>query len=333
MSKIKGPAISIIVPIYNMERLMRKCIDTILSQTFTDFECLLIDDGSTDKSPAICDEYAQMDSRIIVFHKPNGGLSDARNYGIEHAQGEYSIFADPDDWVDAEGLDQLYEKAKESKADLTICDAYYNDFYQQKYSKQQPTSLNHMDLIQDLLTGKISGYTWNKLIRTELYELYRINYPYGIYGCEDQYTICKLLKNNIHIEYVPIAFYHYMHYGNETQSRRYDKATYLQDIKIRDMFVELLADTPHNQLAYECKTLSFILRAFHLGRKVFTAQSYKIEFERYKLLIKKLSGINRFLLLLSINGYYPLAKTIFNTLFQTKQYWKSFSSKFFQKIC
>ena len=133
---------------------MRKCIDSILAQTFTDFECLLIDDGSTDGSPAICDEYALKDERIKVFHKQNGGLSDARNYGLALAKGKYTIFADPDDWVDTEGLDKLYEKAIETKADIVICDIYYNDPYRQKYCKQEPTSLNHYDVLNDLLKGK-----------------------------------------------------------------------------------------------------------------------------------------------------------------------------------
>lgn len=314
------PAISIIVPIYNMEWCMRKSIDSLLAQSFKDFECLLIDDGSTDGSPTICDEYAKKDKRIKVFHKSNGGLSDARNYGLEKAQGEYTIFADPDDWVDAEGLDQLYEKAKESKADLTICDAYYNDFYQQKYNKQQPTSLNHMDLIQDLMIGKISGYTWNKLIRTKLYELYRINYPYGIYGCEDQYTICKLLKNNIHIEYVPIAFYHYMHYGNETQSRRYDDNTFYQDLKIRKLFVDLFDDYPKLQAtAYHIKSHDILSRAFFLGENIYTAASFKERFKDYKPFVKSGDKLTTKLLLLSIRGYYPFAKKTFNFLYKTKQ--------------
>ena len=94
------PSISVIVPIYNMEKLMRKCLDSILAQTFQNYECLLIDDGSKDGSSAICDDYDAKDSRFKAYHKPNGGLSDARNFGLERAQGEYTIFFDPDDWVD-----------------------------------------------------------------------------------------------------------------------------------------------------------------------------------------------------------------------------------------
>lgn len=96
------PIISVIVPIYNMEKLMRKCLDSISAQTIKDNECLLIDDLSKDSSPVIYEVYAAKDSRFKTFHKTNGGLSDARNYGLAHAQGEYAIFFDSDDWVNTQ---------------------------------------------------------------------------------------------------------------------------------------------------------------------------------------------------------------------------------------
>jgi glycosyltransferase involved in cell wall biosynthesis len=101
------PTISVIVPIYNVEQYLCKCLDSILNQTFTDFELLLIDDGSPDKSGQICDEYAQKDSRIRVFHKENGGVSSARNFGLDNAQGKWIAFIDSDDWVDNTYLEHL----------------------------------------------------------------------------------------------------------------------------------------------------------------------------------------------------------------------------------
>ena len=94
-----NPKISIIVPVYNVEQYLRRCIDSILNQSFADFELLLIDDGSKDKSGAICDEYAAKDSRIRVFHKENGGVSSARNIGLENARGEWLSFIDGDDVI------------------------------------------------------------------------------------------------------------------------------------------------------------------------------------------------------------------------------------------
>lgn len=315
-------AISVIVPVYNMEKLMRKCLDSILAQTFQDYECLLIDDGSKDGSPAICDEYAAKDARFKAFHKPNGGLSDARNYGLARAQGEYTIFFDPDDWVDEDCLKDLYAKAVETNADMVMCDIWYNDPYRQRYSKQEPTSLNHLDVLKDLITGKVYGFTVTKLIRKELYEKYDIQYPVGMYGCEDQYTMCKLLKNDIRIAYLPKAYYHYMHYGNATQSRRYDENTYQQDVKIRDMFVDLLTDTPYKQLAYDRKSLSILSRAFHFGRKQYTSESFRERFKGFQPDLSKESVLMRFLYQMSLSGYYQPAWRVYMVLFEFKQIYK-----------
>ncbi len=100
--------VSFIVPIYNVEKYLSECVESILAQTYSDFEMLLVDDGSPDNCPALCDDWATKDSRIKVLHKPNGGLSDARNYGLNHAQGDYVVFVDSDDfWVEKDCLEQL----------------------------------------------------------------------------------------------------------------------------------------------------------------------------------------------------------------------------------
>ena len=318
--------ISVIVPIYNMEKLMRKCLDSILAQTFQDYECLLIDDGSKDGSPAICDEYAAREERFKVFHKPNGGLSDARNYGIGRAQGEYTIFFDPDDWVDKDCLKDLYTKAKESDADMVICDYYNQDPHQIKYKKQEPTSLNHYDVLKDMIVGKLYGFTWNKLLKRDLYSRYNLQYTVGMYGCEDQYTMCALLKNDIKVEYLPKAYYHYMFYGYNTLSKKYNEKTYQMDLKIRDMFTEILAETPYKELAYEQKSLYMVHRAFHFGNKIFTAKSYRIEFEKYESILKTESGYMKYLLLLSIKGYYPIVRNLFSLCYKFKQLIKHFKN-------
>lgn len=301
---------------------MRKCLDSILAQTFQDYECLLIDDGSKDGSPAICDEYAAKDPRFKAFHKPNGGLSDARNYGIERALGDYTIFFDPDDWVDADCLKDMYAKTVETDADMVMCDLYYNDPYRQTYCKQEPTSLEHNDVLKDLIVGKVYGFTVTKLIRRSLYQLYDLHYPLGMYGCEDQYTMCKLLKNEIKIAYLPKAYYHYMHFGNTTQSRRYDESTYQHDVKIRDMFVELLADTPYKQLAYDKKSFAIFYRAFHFGNQLFSSKSFRERFSGYQLENKSDTSFMMFLYKMSKNGNYQLAWYIFHFFFHLKQFYK-----------
>ena len=106
---MSNPKISVIIPVYNAESTLRRCVDSVLAQTFTDFECLLINDGSKDKSGEICDEYAARDSRIRVFHKENGGVSSARNVGLDNATGEWIAFVDSDDWVGEKYLESFSE--------------------------------------------------------------------------------------------------------------------------------------------------------------------------------------------------------------------------------
>ncbi len=320
---IGSPAISVIVPIYNMEKLMRKCLDSILAQTFEDYECLLIDDGSKDGSPAICDEYAAKDSRFTAYHKPNGGLSDARNYGIERAQGDYTIFFDPDDWVDADCLKDMYAQAQETEADMVMCDLYYNDPYRQSYCKQEPTSLDHNDVLKDLIVGKVYGFTVTKLLRRKLYKQYDFLYPIGMYGCEDQYAMCQLLKNDIKIAYLPKAFYHYMHYSNDTLSRHYDETTYQHDLLIRLKFCELLSDTSYEQLAYDRKSKWILYRAFMYGYNEYSSIKFQNLFSAYQQYVDSaIPTYMKFFYIISFAGYYQLSRKAFQVLFQMKQFIK-----------
>ena len=117
--------ISIIVPVYQVEKYIRQCIESILAQTFTDFELILVDDGSKDNSGKICDEYAEKDKRIRVIHKENDGLSDARNKGLDNASGNYFMFVDGDDYISPNMAECLYKKISEAKADIAACNYRY----------------------------------------------------------------------------------------------------------------------------------------------------------------------------------------------------------------
>lgn len=203
---MNNPQISIIVPVYKTESFLCRCLDSLLSQTLNDFELLLIDDGSPDRSGEICDEYAQRDSRIRVFHKENGGVASARQFGMDHAQGEFVIHADPDDWVESNMLEDLYHEAVEKSADLIICDFFVDD---DKYAKQEPSGEDHMIVLKDLFQ-RLHGSCWNKLVRRSCYEKYDVTFSQNLSFCEDLTFWVKFLKNPIKISYLPKAYYHYV---------------------------------------------------------------------------------------------------------------------------
>ncbi|MCQ2577006.1 MAG: glycosyltransferase [Treponema sp.] len=127
------PIISCIVPVYKVEQLLPQCIDSILAQSFTDFELILVDDGSPDNSGKICDEYAQKDSRIVVIHKENGGVSSARNAGLDKAKGEWICFVDSDDWIEKTFFENMYKTACVNSSELVICGLKIGK--QEKYSE------------------------------------------------------------------------------------------------------------------------------------------------------------------------------------------------------
>ena len=315
-------AISIIVPIYKVEKTLRRALDSILAQTFTNYELILVNDGSPDNCPAICEEYAAKDPRIKLINKENGGLSSARNAGLAIAEGEYTIFIDSDDYVDAEGLDKLYATAINENADITICDLYQEDEYSRKYLQQKPTSLESEQILKDLF-HHIGGFTVNKLIRRSLYTELGISYPNNIYGCEDQYVMAQFFKHELKIAYCPIAFYHYMYNGNSL-SRHYDNKTYEMDKEILTMFTRLLKDSPALQDAYTNKHNAIFSRAFWLGGKLFTSKKFKQEFNSYKAIVPQLneSYIVKRLMLLACNGHYRIAHKILVTLFHIKRTFK-----------
>lgn len=202
------PKISVIVPVYKAEAYLHRCVDSILAQTFRDFEVLLVDDGSPDKSGEICDEYAKMDKRVRVFHKENGGVSSARQCGMDHAQGEYTIHADPDDWVEPTMLEELYQKAKEEDADLVICDFYEERKNKTIYVRQQPSSLDHETILCELFQ-QLHGSCCNKLVKRACYREFGVRFPEELSFCEDLFVNACLVSNDIRIAYLNRAFYHY----------------------------------------------------------------------------------------------------------------------------
>ena len=172
MEVIQFPKISVIVPVYNADKYLRRCIDSIILQNFTDFELLLINDGSKDKSGKICDEYAEKDSRVRVFHKENGGVSSARNLGLDNARGEFVCFCDSDDYAN-DGWLNTFMTANQ-KSDIIISGFY--EVRQETTTKNVPKRLNFKSAILDQDNSNTLGFLWCKCFKRRIIEKYNIRF-------------------------------------------------------------------------------------------------------------------------------------------------------------
>lgn len=205
--------ISIIVPVYNAEQYLHRCIDSILAQSYTHFELLLINDGSKDSSGAICDEYASKDTRVHVFHKENGGVSSARNLGLDNAQGEYITFCDADDYVGEDWL-AAYSEAIANKVDLAI-QGYYSIYDDNKIVVKNisPCQGNTEDVKRTLITSLVCqdmyGYLWVKLLRRSLIEQFTIRFDVQSTFREDEQFLSRYLEYATSIVYMDKVGYHY----------------------------------------------------------------------------------------------------------------------------
>lgn len=237
---MSNPKISIVSPVYNVEKYIRRCVDSIIAQTFTDWELILVDDGSPDASGLICDQYSSLDYRIRVIHRQNGGVSAARQTGLDAAQGEYVIHADPDDWVEPTMLQELYYKATEENADVVICD-YFNDYKGKSTLKiQRPTTLEPKQVLRDLFSI-LHGSCCNKLIKTEIYNKYQIQFPKNINLCEDLITLIQIFQHDVKVTYLNRAYYHYC-VNNESITNRYNRSRYEMSMKLLGIFKQLLPE-------------------------------------------------------------------------------------------
>ena len=204
--------VSVILPIYNVELYLKECIESVIRQSYKNLEIILVDDGSTDQSPYICDEYAKVDSRIKVIHKENGGLSDARNVGIQASSGAYIALVDSDDMIAQRFIEELYECCIKSNATIAVC--AYSKFSNEdeiigSNNQDNAKVISGRDLIKQIYLGqavKFGFVAWNKLYSSKLFD--GVQYPFGrIY--EDTFTTYKLFLNSNQIALINKALYFY----------------------------------------------------------------------------------------------------------------------------
>ena len=209
------PEVSIIVPIYNAEKSVARCIDSILSQEYTDFELILCDDGSTDKSGQIIDEYREKDERIRVLHKENTGVSDTRNQGIAVAKGKYIQFLDADDWITVDATKLLVRTMKEGGCDLVISDFYrvIGERISHKGDIDADGILTQEEFAEYMMVNPADfyyGVLWNKLYKREIIEKYHLKMDESVSWCEDFLFNLEYLLHTKRIAALQVPIYYYM---------------------------------------------------------------------------------------------------------------------------
>ena len=211
MSKIM---ITVVVPVYNMEAYIDRCMATLLNQTYSMYEILLVDDGSTDNSMQLCEEYAQKYSdKVRCIHKKNGGLSSARNYGIDHARGQYIIFPDPDDWVELDYLERLAE-LRTTYPNALVCTGYIVEYENEESIHTQKNSLKEFSqqngLLRLIQTPSIGGFAWNKLYDIRIIQDNQLRFLDNVGTKEDLDFAARYIKCIDQVVYAPnYATYHY----------------------------------------------------------------------------------------------------------------------------
>ena len=202
--------ISVIIPIYRVEKYLNKCVDSVLNQTHRNIQVILVDDGSPDNCPAICDEYAKKDRRVKVIHKKNGGLSDARNCGLQYAIGEYISFVDSDDYLDVRMLEILYNMVKEENCDLAIVGFktfYENNQAEPRYSKKTVILSKEQAVLELFKQNSFGNYAWNKLYKASLFKNIKFTVCKKL---EDIGTAYKIIEQSSKIVYNSSKLYFYL---------------------------------------------------------------------------------------------------------------------------
>lgn len=277
--------ISVVVPVYNTAKYLKKCLSSIVEQTFKDIEIIIINDKSTDNSLEIIKKYLLIDKRIILIDKKrNEGLSAARNSGIKIARGEYIIHVDGDDWIEFDYLESMYKYAKRNKADIVISD-YYKDYNNNNILYvTEKTGISKEEILKNIFICKCNPCVWNKLIKMELYKKNKIYHPVGISIGEDLAVIPKLLFYSKNIVKLNKAYYHYIQ-NDSSLTRKTEK----NNKKLYDIYevVKLLENFFRGEKYYiEEMKINYLSGWILYGSNNIYEEKYKKIIKEYTTLFK-----------------------------------------------
>ena len=243
--------ISVIVPVYNVQEYLEKCLSSILQQSYQNLEVILVDDGAMDQSGTICDEYAVRDRRIQVIHKENGGLSDARNAGIEIASGQYMCFVDSDDYLEEDILQKAHQVAKSYTADVVIW-GFFKDFYDSNQALIRSVRISHelcdcckrnkdYQILLSEDTQALVGYAWNKLYRAETILRKNFRFQKGVSLVEDILFNSPVLSEADCLVFLDRFGSHYIQRDRDTLGAKFYSDYYelkLQACKARERLLQ-----------------------------------------------------------------------------------------------
>lgn len=325
----RKPEISVVVPVYNVELYLIRCIKSILNQTYKNFEVILVDDGSTDASSKLCDEIKDRDNRVRVLHKLNGGLSDARNKGIHIASGKYITFVDSDDWIAENMLEVLYNLCINYSADIAVCgfekkDTYDNNVvnsYQSnviEYSQKQ-----FLEVLLRVRSNRCVHYAWGKLYKKEVLDPVE-HFPYGIYN-EDVEAMFKSVFRSQKIVEITYPYYFYYYNVNGISHSVFGE-NFLSLTKVWDRVVQLFEIQKPEMVGYaiynrERSDFTILVESIMYGNKE-TDIKYKEEIKNirsnlWKNLIKLFKGpmvLNRKISAFIIALFYNQIRRIYRVI-------------------
>ena len=298
--------VSVIVPIYNVEKYLEKCINSIISQTYSNIEIILVNDGSTDSSELICKKYENTDKRIRYYKKENGGLSSARNYGIDRAKGDYLVFVDSDDYISKEMINILLNVAISNNADIVECD--FLEFFEN--SKIEDSNIDRTidnkcyssyEAISSLIcnTG-ITPIAWNKIYKRQMFN--QLRYKEGIYH-EDEELIVKLLSRANNICKIDVPLYFYMIRNGSITNSKFNKK-HLDIIEIMEDRIQTLKKLNCSDFIVDLTTVRFSNICNELYAKM-TMANVHLESER-----KNLNILRRKLIKNVLKSKAPLLKKL-----------------------
>ena len=235
------PIISVIIPVYNSEKTISRCVDSIIDQTYTDLEIILVNDGSSDKSGEICDRYALRDKRVKVIHKSNDGVSSARNCGLDVCSGDYISFIDSDDYIEKTMYDELLLRMNQENTSISLCAYYYisSDKKDIVSYENGVTSTTSEQLLLDIFNYRHMGALWNKLFKKDLFSRNgtQIRFNEDINFCEDVLILTRLVETNGKIAVSTKPMYNYVVYANSLCHGKIDERR-LSITKALDLIVE-----------------------------------------------------------------------------------------------